>query len=357
MRVLTAIAFFSSLVIGSTNALLSQEETKTIDQLYQDAINEGGKLVLYHGGDTPTQQDALKASFNAAFPKINLTLVVDYSKYHNVRVDNQLETNSLVPDVVALQTLQDFPRWKEEGKLLHYRPANFSKINDIFKDPNGAWFGYIVFGFTYGSNATTLGSLSAPVTPLDLTDPKYKGLIASSYPHDDDAVLFLFAKYVEKYGWEWAAKFAAQDVSFNRGSNTAGELVAAGKKAISVGGGGDVSPAIAGNYPFLVWGQRIAIMKKAKNVAAAKLLVNWLLTEDSQKKHGFMGWGVRNDIAPWNGQTKQVWDVPHANLAEFAKFMEDRERVEMWKQIFALYFGEVQGAPSPGVLGLYPGRS
>ena len=354
MRVLSVLLFLSSLLLGQTSAALSKEETKTIDQLYQDAIDEGGNLVFYHGGDTPTQQDRLKASFNAAFPKINLTLVVDYSKYHNVRIDNQLETNSLVPDVVALQTLQDFPRWKDEGKLLHYKPANFSQIYDGFKDPNGAWFAYIVFAFTYSSNATNLGGLPAPATPLDLVDPKYKGLIASSYPHDDDAVLFLFTQYVEKYGWEWAAKFATQGVSFNRGSNTAGELVRAGKKAIAVAGSGSGKGAIDGKYPFLAWGQRIAILKKAKNVAAAKLLLNWLATEASQKKNGFSGWTVRKDIPTTNGQ-KQVWEIPEANVAKFATFMEDRERIEMWKQTFALYFGEVQGAPTPGVLGLHPG--
>lgn len=31
----------------------------------------------------------------------------------------------------------------------------------------------------------------ASKAPLDLIDPKWKGKIASSYPHDDDAVLYL----------------------------------------------------------------------------------------------------------------------------------------------------------------------
>lgn len=131
---------------------LGKEETKFIAQLYQDAISEGGKLVLYHGGDTPTQQDGLKAAFAAAFPKINLAVVVDYSKCHNVRVDNQLASDTLVPDVVALQTLQDFLRWADEGKLLSYKPASFSQIYDGFKDPSGAWYAYIVFAFTYLSS-------------------------------------------------------------------------------------------------------------------------------------------------------------------------------------------------------------
>ncbi|GAB9463326.1 Abc superfamily [Globisporangium polare] len=363
MRVLSIVAFLvvSSLLIGqsaaknSPGSLLASEEIKTLEQLYEDAINDGGKLVVYHGGDTPTQQDDLKAAFAAAFPKINFTIVVDYSKYHNVRVDNQLETNTLVPDVVALQTLQDFPRWADEGKLLQYKPANFSQIHSDFKDPNGAWLSYIVFAFTYFSSAETLGSLPAPATPLDLVSPIYKNMIASSYPHDDDAVLFVFTRWVEKYGWDWAVKFAQQNVQFTRGSNVAGEITLAGKKAIAVGTDGDLKPAVDGEYPFLAWGQRIAILKKAKNVAAAKLFLNWLIGEQMQAKLAYTGFGVREDLKPTNGFTKQVWEIPSAGVSAFATFMEDRERIESWKQTFALYFGEVQGKQTPGVLGLHPG--
>ncbi|GAB9477847.1 Abc transporter, partial [Globisporangium polare] len=239
-------------------------------------------------------------------------------------------------------------------KLLNYKPANFSQIYDGFKDANGAWFAYVVYSFTYLSNAKGLGSLPAPKTPLELVDPKYKGLIASSYPHDDDAVLYLFSRYVETYGWDWAAKFATQNVVFSRGSNVAGDVVAAGNKSIAVGTGGDLTPAINGKYPFLSWGQRIAILKKAKHPAAAKLLLNWLASEQTQRSVGYSGWTVRKDLATTNG-FKQIWEIPNAGVSNFAAFMEDRERIEQWKATFALYFGEVQGQPTPGALGLHPG--
>lgn len=35
--------------------------------------------------------------------------------------------------------------------------------------------------------------------------------------------------------------------------------------------------------------------------------------------------------------------------------MSDRAGVERLKQTFALYFGEVEGDPTPGFLGLRPG--
>ena len=112
------------------------EETRTLDELYRDAVAEGGKLVVYAGGDLQNSGSGAGArtAFRARFPEIDLQLIVDYSKYHDVRIDNQLATNTLVPDVVQLQTLQDFTRWKHEGRLLCYKPAGFGKLHHRFRD-------------------------------------------------------------------------------------------------------------------------------------------------------------------------------------------------------------------------------
>ncbi|MEV7889860.1 ABC transporter substrate-binding protein [Streptomyces sp. NPDC002817] len=334
------------------------EETRTLDELYKAALAEGGKLVLYAGGDTPTQQDFTKAAFLKRFPDIDLTLVVDYSKYHDVRVDNQFATDTLVPDVVQLQTLQDFTRWKEQGRLLRYKPAGFSKVYDRFKDPHGAWVAIGAIGFSFMYDTSAVGS-DAPRTPLDLVDPKWKGRIASSYPHDDDAVLYLYSLYAQKYGWEWVAKLAAQDVRFARGSNSPGDAVRAGTHAIGVGGSGaplatgPVKWVVPDSAPFMAWGQRAAILKQAANPTAAKLYLNWQLSLATQQG-SFNGWSVRTDVTPPAG-LKPVWEYPNAHLDGFPRFMADRAAIERWKQTFALYFGEVKGDPTPGWPGLHPG--
>ncbi|KAF4323948.1 hypothetical protein BBO99_00002357 [Phytophthora kernoviae] len=351
-----AMQLFAPLAVAC--ALLSvvafakgDEESKTIDDLYAEAVAEGGKLILYHGGDTPTQQDDLHAAFSQRFPAINFTVIVDYSKYHDVRIDNQLETDTLVPDVVALQTLQDYPRWAEEGKLLCYKPKGFSQIHQSLKDKTGAWMAYTIYSFASSYNSSDLGGLEAPTSPADLVDPQWSGKIASSYPHDDDAVLYLYIRYVEKYGWDWVAKMANQSIAFHRGSNVAAELVAAGEKVIAMGSdsGSDPVKTLGGNdTEYLSWGQRAGILAKAKHPAAAKLFMNWAVSEEAQTT--IVSSSVRTDIS-----TDNPWNTPEANMAGFTLFMEDREKVEMWKQTFALYFGEVQGEPSPGILGLYPG--
>ncbi|MCL8011233.1 ABC transporter substrate-binding protein [Streptomyces sp. AS02] len=337
---------------------VGREETRSLDELYRAALAEGGKLVVYAGGDTPTQQDGTKAAFRDRFPDIDLTLIVDYSKYHDVRVDNQFATDTLVPDVVQFQTLHDFDRWNWQGRLLHYKPAGFSKVYDKFKDPDGAWVatGAIAFSFLYST--TAVGS-DVRLTPRDLVDPKWKGRIASSYPHDDDAVLYLYSLYARTYGWDWVARLAAQDVRFARGSNTPGEAVFGGQKAIGIGTAGSAvgsSPVrfvIDDGHPFMAWGQRTAVLKQARNSTAAKLFLNWQLSTERQNG-SFNGWSVRTDVTPPAG-LKPIWEYPNAHLDGFPRFMADRAEVERWKQTFALYFGEVKGDPTPGVLGLHPG--
>jgi len=336
----------------------SREETRSLDELYRAALAEGGKLVIYAGGDTPTQQDATKAAFRKRFPEIDLTLIVDYSKYHDVRVDNQFATDTLVPDVVQLQTLQDFTRWKEQGRLLPYRPAGFSKVHDGFKDPQGAWVAIAAVAFSFLYDVAAVG-VDAPKSPLELIDPKWKGKIASSYPHDDDAALYLYTLYAQRYGWEWVAALAGQDVRFARGSNSPGDAVRAGQKAIGVASSGTLvstSPVkwvVPDGHPFMAWGQRAAILKQAGNPTAAKLYLNWQLSA-AQQQASFNGWSVRTDITLPAG-LKPIWEYPNANIDGFPRFMADRAAVERWKQTFALYFGEVKGDPSPGWLGLHPG--
>lgn len=330
-----------------------------LDELYQAALAEGGKLVIYAGGDVSTQADGLRSGFKSRFPDIDLTVVVDYSKFHDVRVDNQFATDTLVPDVVQLQTVQDFVRWKQQGRLLAYKPAGYSKVYAPFKDPHGAWVAVQVSAFSYMYGPAAVGS-DAPRSPLDLADAKWKGQTASSYPHDDDAALYLYTLYVEKYGWEWLARLAAQDVQFARGSHTPRDAVTSGQKAIGVGGSGAalatgpvkwVLPDEA--TPFMSWGQRAAILKQAKHPTAAKLYLNWRLSVEQQQA-ATNGWSVRTDLTPPTG-LKPIWQYPNGNLDGFPRFMADRAEVERWKQTFALYFGEVKGDPSPGRLGLHPG--
>ncbi|KAF4647530.1 hypothetical protein FOL47_004485, partial [Perkinsus chesapeaki] len=102
LRVNLAVLYLCNLALVTIAYSLRcgvHEETKSLEELHAEALSEGAKLVIYHGGDTPDRQDFVVNAFREAYPDINLTMVVDYSKYHNARIDNQLDTNTLVPDI------------------------------------------------------------------------------------------------------------------------------------------------------------------------------------------------------------------------------------------------------------------
>ncbi|GMF18829.1 unnamed protein product [Phytophthora lilii] len=150
--------------------------------------------------------------------------------------------------------------------------------------------------------------LAPPATVADLVDSQWAGKIASSYPNDDDAVLYLYTRYVAQYGWDWVAKLANQSVAFHRGSNVAGDLVRAGEKVIGMGTDVGVNVVGGNNTEYIAWGQRAAILAKAKHPAAAKLFMNWALSNDVQSTT--VAPSVRTDIntdKPWDSEERPTW--------------------------------------------------
>ncbi|NKF32278.1 ABC transporter substrate-binding protein, partial [Pseudomonas sp. BGM005] len=73
-------------------------EKRSLEELHKAALAEGGRLIVYAGGDTAGQQDGMKKAFEERFPGMTLDIVVDYSKFHDARIDNQIATGTLVPD-------------------------------------------------------------------------------------------------------------------------------------------------------------------------------------------------------------------------------------------------------------------
>ncbi|KAJ4112379.1 hypothetical protein NW765_015449 [Fusarium oxysporum] len=80
----------------------AEVETRSIDQIYKAALEEGGVVTTWFGGDEKNQEDAVKKAFETAFPVIKLNLTVDLSKYLDGNIDQQLANNNVYVDTVAL---------------------------------------------------------------------------------------------------------------------------------------------------------------------------------------------------------------------------------------------------------------
>ncbi|WON78031.1 ABC transporter substrate-binding protein [Serratia sp. UGAL515B_01] len=332
------------------------EETKDLDTLYKEALEEGGELVVYAGGDTIDQQDFNANAFRKRFPKMKLKMNVDFSKFHDARVDIQLANSALAVDVVQLQEIQNFPRWKDDGVLLQYKPKGYSKVYEPFRDPDGYWVSICVNSF---ANLAHKSVKNPPIEATDYLNPEWKGKIILDYPNDDDATQFLFMKVIEKHGWQWLEKFLEQDPIFARGGQKPVDEVESGNMPLAYGVFGPLErnpedPAVFSipkHDPFMAWAQRAAIFKDCKHPAAAKLYLNWWLSEE-QQNHWYQ-WPVRTDIIPKGGY-KPIWEYENAYVQDFIDYMMDRGKMERFRSMLTQYIGEAKGPPSAGVLGIYP---
>lgn len=345
-------------------------DTRSLNDLYKRALAEGGTLVVYAGGDAPDQQDGNRAGFEAAFPGVKVEIVVDLSKYHDSRIDYQLSTDTLVVDVAQLQTLQDFPRWKEEGVLLNYKPIGWDRIYADLKDADGAYTGVFMDAFTTNVNTQLLpNNKSWPVEANDYLKPEFKNKLVVTYPNDDDAVLLWFKQVVDKYGFQYLEKFKAQNPKFVRGTATAIAMVGDSSlgyvATMSADGGlnsqekyGPTLPKliVPEKDPFVLWAQTAAIFKKAKHPETAKLYISWLVDKKQQEQPAAWSWSVRDDVAA-PPPFKSIWSYPNGKPTALLEFMKDREAVEIFRTQVGLIFGQVVGAnPNEpnGPLGLHP---
>lgn len=195
---LFSLAFLASSVMSYDQVLGFNEkvevETRSLDEIYKAALKEGDTVTLWHGGDAVNQQAGLKQAFEKRFPGIKLNVTVDLSKYHDVRVDQQLAAGgkSVYVDSVILQTLNDYPRWAQEGALLNYAPKGFDQIDHAFKDSTAYWYGVYIFFWSNAWNTEKLRGIKAPAEYTDWLRPEFKNKLVLTYPNDDDAVLFAF---------------------------------------------------------------------------------------------------------------------------------------------------------------------
>ena len=319
----------------------------SLNDLYQAALKEGGTLTVYAGGDEVTQGFGIKSAFERQFPGMKLDLVVDLSKYHDARIEEQLLRKDLQVDLAHLQTLHDFDDWAARGLLLAYKPIGWEQIPPAYKDPQGRFTGLFMLTFANSYNKNYVSAENAPRDYVDFLKPEFKNRIIITYPNDDDAVLYVFDKIIQKYGIGFIDQLKANGVQWVRGTQTPRDAVEAGKYAVSTGTSGSFIPVESSSLrfvlprtdPFLTWAQTGAIFKDARHPAAAKLYMSWTLSLPVASNP--RQFPIRKDVQPLPG-FKGI-EQYNTSPEDFHAFMKDRARVERLKSLFERLIGPVQG--------------
>lgn len=326
-------------------------ESRSLDAIYQAALKEKGTLRISWGGDGKSNGAGIIAAFTKRFPDVEFNLTVDLSKYHDSRADRTFDTSNGEDDgtdVVLLQTVHDFPRWKKANRLLPYKVATWNDIQSPFKDEDGAFtgcfigeFGTIVFNDDKAPNDTV------PTTYQSFLKPEWRNKLAMTYPNDDDAILYLFTLIVKRHGWTFIDSLVSQNVTWLRGTGTPSELIAKpisqNELAASFAASPSAAAVILTKLPtedhYVTWPQTAAIFATTKMPETAKLFMSYIMSDEWQAD-GFpsSGYATRKQF-----DTDGVLNQTLTNPLGFVTFMQDRANVERWRFQFETTLGTPQG--------------
>ena len=133
-------------LLGLISAAALPLHAQTADDIYAKAKAEGA-FVLYVGG--PTGPWEATARIFGALPRhqgVGHRRLQQRARQEDRSAD---QGRKLEVDTAIFQTLQDFVRWKADGRLMKYKPSGFDTIDESFKDADGAYYGVKVIAMPY----------------------------------------------------------------------------------------------------------------------------------------------------------------------------------------------------------------
>ena len=278
---------------------------ETLDELYAKAKDEKS-LVIYAGGPV-SNYEPLARDFERQFPGLTVSIEGGFSNVLNQKIEQQFKDGKLQADMVLFQTAQDFVRWKQQGKMLAFRPEGFDAIDSSFKDPDGAFIVWYVGLLSYAYNAQRLKPETAPKSALDFLKPEFRGKMIACYPHDDDATLYLFHTLAQKHGSDYIDKYLANQPNWVQGHLGVSRSVAAGTNLVTLDAttstvlnlkkaGQPIEFVFSEVDPIPIYYSTAGIFKDAPHPNVAKLYLTWVLAPEQQRRIGTFS--SRNDVPP-----------------------------------------------------------
>ena len=270
------------------------EEADPMAELVAAAQAEG-ELVVYGS----CEEDYLAAACNN-FEKM-YGIKTSYQRLSTGEVPAKIEEENGKPsaDVWFGGTNNPYDTAAAKGLLDNsYVPVNASHLTkDIYKDPNGYWYGIYtgLLGFMVNSDELTRLGLEAPKTWDDLLKPEYQGLIWLSNYNTAGTAKLVINTMIQKYGHDEGIQYLVDldkniQVYTKSGSGPS-KNVGTGECIIGIGflhdgiyqivdnGYDNIGLVIPSSGTSFEIGAT-AIFKGAKHMNAAKLWIEYALSPD-----------------------------------------------------------------------------
>jgi iron(III) transport system substrate-binding protein len=291
MRHRRAASLLASILIASS-ALTSSARAADDKALY-DAAKKEGEVVWYTSLIVNQAVRPLIEAFNKKYPGIEVKYSRADSGPNAIKVMNEARAGRVVGDV--FDGIDTAPPLLKAGLADTFVPSSADQYPPTLRDADGRWNALIVYFLTSGIN-TDMVKKDEIKTAQDLLNPKWKGKIAwSTVPSSGSGVYVgsVLQTMGEDKGMEFLRSLAKQDIVNVDATNRAIlDQVILGQYAIALS---------IFNHHALLSEQKgapvrwlkvepipapthsIGLVKNAPHPNAAKLLIDFLLSEEGQK--------------------------------------------------------------------------
>jgi iron(III) transport system substrate-binding protein len=310
-----------------------------------EAARKEGRVLWY----TTLIVNQVVIPLKTAFEKKYSGVTLDYARNDEgptaIRLLNEAKAGKVQADVFDGLTV-NVPL-KREGLLARIEIPNAADYPAEMKDADGAWHALLLFVFGPGYNTSLVSKAETPKSYQDLLDPKWKGKMAWNPNSSAGAIGFvgniLLSMGPDK-GMEYLRALSKQNiVNVEASSRAILDQVIAGEYPMGLmmfnnhtvisarkGAPSDWSPL----EPVPVAFDSLGIMKDAPHPNAARLLVEFLLSEEGQtvlKDADYLPANakipaMKAGLRPQDGGFTATWmrpDVVDPQMANWSRIAKD----------------------------------
>jgi iron(III) transport system substrate-binding protein len=329
---------------ATTTAAKPTDPFQAIADKYYEAARKEGKLVLYGVGNS-TLYNPVRDAFQKRFPGIELNGVDQRGRESREKVIAEQQSRNYVADVVISGT-DTQNELVQNGFIEPYQAAELSSVVPELVPPDRQNNPRTVSIFSVAINTTLVPPDQEPKTYKDFLDPKWKGKLAMDDPRGSGPGGTILSGMEVLYGIdEVDSKLAEQNIFFatqagpilealNRGeyavylSSNHTDVIAQRKagaplKQIKPSDGVGITPINQG------------LVKNAPHPNAAKLWIEWSLSEEGQNVLAAQGYApVRKGLKPAEPEAslEGVKFLPRDDDPENFKLLGDRTK--RWENVF-----------------------
>jgi iron(III) transport system substrate-binding protein len=271
------------------------------EELLAAATKEG--TLTWYAIDLPFNR-AVVAAFSKRYPGIKLDAWLTGGLQVAQKFSTEKEAGREVADCLTAGVAEIFPEFRRKNNLaLLSGLPNFSARANWTKDPNGSYFFYANYKVGLMYNRNLLRPEDVPKSYAELVQPQWRGKVAVVDPATGGfgLPLFRFIAAQPSLGFEWIRRLGENKPLFSFQAAQLAESVATGMRPVGLLRDTEAQGAKARGAPvefvtakegFLLNMMPVAINSAAPHPNAAKLFVNWLLSDAAQLELEGQGVGI-----------------------------------------------------------------